>query len=607
MPIIVVNHLFPTKPPIYQIGQVLVASVGVDATFHISEFFGNLENRPPADYFADFDWGDGPVELVTGITAVTHKWLVPGRYTLIIQANLAGSIQTGSWDVDVVIARSSLTGDVVQQPWVAALHDTFADASSQTRHVLTVLPKYSGVVAGTLPVAASWGTVGTLTYTASQLAAAVNDTASRWQAAFASGFGWMPMPAKLEQAGWAHFGRDAIAVGSALAIKSGLANVEQAWRESVRDPSDGHHSTLIASNIGLLYTAMASVGPLIPLPWTPSAWGDGLGAGERSVRCADIKRYLDYLNREAYDEDKLTEIKTYRWRRLTGQYVDELPTWDADTAWAWEVSQTAMQVVYSFYLSLATATEGFSGTPGANTVNAQIMVFGNPATGQVALWLRDEVQKLWAIWQVGACRSATGGPEMSDLVAQTGGSHGGFVGVRGVAMQAVTGSLDIVSPFDIRQLQTLLTPSLRAAMPAYKGSAITTMVQQTGVSVTSDLAPDGAVRRSASLTVATGDATNVSAYAVDVTRPALALDTFDKRRGGLRPHAAMAVLARQTQVASQDTDTRSPTCGVCNPTQSGGPTASGGKLVLTTTAAGQVALEAWKRKVGYAGGAANGN
>jgi hypothetical protein len=376
-----------------------------------------------------------------------------------------------------------------------------------------------------------WGTPGALTPTAGELAQAVDDAATRWQNAYATGFGRMPMPREdLEWGVWAHTAMDAVAVGINDNLIADLTGIETTWREVVRAPSVGHRLQTLASNLSTLTANQGNlIGDLTRLGWSAETT-EYLGAGERSVRMADAMRWLEYKLRETDDSVAVDSVTTARWRRLAQLYADHLPEIDYDTAWAWEVAQAAIQTVYAFYSRLGTR---------ANTVNAQILVVGNPQTRHVGLKLVDAVQGIWAAWTAGPGTSIDDTPSLADLVAEGGSADGPFVRSRGVAVRAATPPAPWA--WDMRRFESLLAALPRMADPIFDSvaaSTLTTMTAQTGLTPIRAILPDGATRTYV-------EPTDSGLLAADVTRPGLPLSQFDWARGGLRPHAAYLLWSQQ--------------------------------------------------------------
>ena len=352
-------------------------------------------------------------------------------------------------------------------------------------------------------------------------------------------FGRMAMPVgRLEQAVWAEFALEAVAVGTSDSVAKFMALLENAWREANRGGSGGHRGVGLASATADVIANVDDYSALLSLGWAPQLQ---LGSGHRSVRAPDIMRWLEYLHREADDRVAETAITTARVRRLAQMYASEIPSFNADVAWAWEVAQAAMQAVYSFYFAL----DAGGAMPGANAQSACVLVLGDPATRTVTVRLVDAVTQVWAVWQVGPALAEGQSPALDDLAvgARPLASKGSYVSARGVAVGG-TGATPAPMAWDVRRIESLLLPELRAASTGYGISfgpaGITHLTDQASAvlqTVTTALVQDGTQRRYA--TVAAADA-----VVADVCKPSILLTSFDRQRGGLRPHAAWSLAGR---------------------------------------------------------------
>lgn len=566
-----VSHLFPTKQPVYAVGQKLFAPVATALTFNAYDFVPNLTNTSRVNK-VNWDFGDGSINLTDGTTtpgSAVHTYAEPGTYTIACQvlyglnasapAEVAQSIQTSSREIEVFITLAQIK-DSALLPWVASIHDSFRDdASGEVRHTVVVMPLLSAVVTDSAVGATSWGSADSLTLTDALLAQAVDDGASRLQASYATGLGRMAFPTgQLEQAVWAEFSLESIAIGTNDTVSAKMAAVENAWREFARGAGDGHRVVSMATALTDVFTNITA-GTLTSnflkqLPWTPTT---NLSAGTSSVRTADAMRWLEYRNQEVDDRQTQAATTNALWRRMASLYTDEAPTFDPNTAWAWETAQAVAQCVYAFYFALDPAGTN----KGGNMQSAQILALGDPKTRSLTVYLTDSTSKVWAVWQVGLVAGTAGTPSLAQMRGQTDGSlaGGNFVGARGVAY-GTTGNL--ANNWDIRRLESLLTPELRSATSTYGGTVTTiaNVVAQASadlLTVTLAYPQDGAVRRYA--TPSTG------LFAADVVRPAIAIDAFDAKRGGLRPHAALAVaLGKGFGVrAGSNTRDKETSCGVC--------------------------------------------
>lgn len=475
---------FPTKGPRFATGQRLFALVNSALTFDAADYIPNLNNASGANYTGcsvNWDFGDGSVNLTATIASVaTHKYQEPGSYIVTCQLISGGTdtaaidvpqlVMSGQRDIEISINLTDITTTAFA-PFIAAIHDTFRDEmSGQLRHALLILPKMSAVDTGGTP-ASSWGAADVVlnpVLSDAILAQAVDDAASRFQASYASGFGRMAFPTdNLEQAVWAEFGLDALAVGTSDEVASNMAAVENAWREIARGPGDGHRGVALAAAVAAATTAVqATTGPgaygrLYQLPWATIS-GTSLTSGSSSVRAADVMRWLEYQNREIDDRMVLsTTLKTAQLRRLDRDYVAEVPDFDADTAWAWEIAQAAQEAVYSFY----TAIDALNAQAGANMQNAAILVLGDPKTRNATIQIVDSTTKLWAMWQVGLVNAADGCPTLAQMAGRPGQVGGNYVGVRGVAVTSYAGSASVPATWDLRRLESMFSPDLRAATP----------------------------------------------------------------------------------------------------------------------------------------------
>ena len=518
------THLFPNKPVLNAVGQTLVVDVDTPVTFTDAEFFANLSRAGATG--GNWDFGDGTrAPSVAGVA--THTFASPGNYSVQFQANVDGRLLTCKWLVKVVIKRLLFESNV-SVPWTGAVHDTFVAEDGQLRHAIVVLPKLCAVVPGR--GVGSWGTpVAWVPPTADQLAAACDEAASRLQSGFAAGLGHMQMPsAKLEQAVYAHFANDGLAVGTNDTVIDYCARLESVWRELERGPNDGHRLPALANVVKEFAGAVTLLSTCKPMGWEAST-ADFAGTADVSVQGAAVRQWLEYANAESDDNVALAALLVWNLRQLSGQYAKPPPpAYDHSLALAWEAAQQAIQCVYSFYQSL--------GDPDA-TEHAAILVLIDPQSRQLSVRLIDNTAKLWACWQVGPSNAAAA-PSFADMVLEAGEPHGGFVQARGVA---AAGSGDVLWPWDMRRIESLLSAGVRAETPQFSGitAAVTRAVSQTGLAVGRVFQPDGTVRQHATLT-------NLGWVAADVIRPTVPLDAFAPPRGGMQPHAALNYLIKTT-------------------------------------------------------------
>lgn len=551
------THLFPTKQPVFAVGQKLFAKLLTPLTFDAYSFVPNLNNTSNISN-VNWDFGDGSVNLADGTTntSVTHKYEQVGPFMVTCEvmygdSAIAGetgqSVQTTTREIEVVILTSDVAGGEADAPvpWVAAIHDTFRrDVSGHVRHALVLLPALSAVVTDEKP--GQWGTAdGFANVTDKLLAKATDDAASRLQASYAAGLGRMAFPVdQLEQAVWAEMGLESVAIGTSGPLASKMTAIENAWREFIRGSGDGHRLVTIAEALDGLYQSggVPNFSGIKQLPWTPERY---LTAGTSSVRTADVMRWLEYANQEIDDRIAQGSVATALGRRLSQQYVSEVPSFHADTAWAWETAQAVAQCIYAFYCGIHTDADGTN--PGADMVSARVLALGDPATRNLTVFLADSANDLWAVWQVGLVANEGGSCTLANMRGKADNSMGAgkFVGVRGVAYK----SDESTFPCDIGRLESFFSPELRQATSTFDGtvSGLSNIVAQDPddlATVTIAYPQDGAKRRYATPLSLT--------YVADVVRQAIAIDSFDNQRGGLRPHAALAV-ALAKRVGSRQT------------------------------------------------------
>ena len=514
-----VTHLFPNKAVPNAIGQKLLALVGSTVIFDLKDFVENLSNA--ASFSGNWDFGDGTRANGTTAASASHAFASPGEYPVSLQAVVDGRLLTYSWTVQVV-AQRLLFESTVSIPWTAGAQTTFTDETGRRRHALIILPKLCAAVA--TEAIGSWGTPTALAPTADLLAAACDNLALRLQNAYAASLGWLEVPsAPLEQGVYAHFANDALAVGTSDTLVDKLSLIESAWREVARGAAQGHRWPAVANAVGDLQAGVSSLAALVPLGWEGGSTYY-VAAGEKSVRAAAVRQWVEYACREAADEKLLTTLEVWRWRQLAAQYVGNPPQFDPGQLLAWEASQLGIQAVYGFYQALGNANA---------IVNAVILVLIDPETRQVSLRLYNETANLWAVAQAGFGADATAKPELPDMLLEQGPSSGNWVGARAVGACNTSGPMPW--PWDLRRLQSLFEAKQRADAPQFSaiGSAvIERYADKQGLSVTERVQQDGATRRSVSLVSPTY-------LAADVIRPAIAADAYAALRGGMRPHAAM--------------------------------------------------------------------
>lgn len=538
-----VAHQFPTKQPVYAVGQKLFALVNSQLTFHAYDFLPNLTNTSNVSN-VNWDFGDGTLNLNDGTTAtdVTHTYAEIGRYIVMCQVMYGASASSNDTAQSVlvterqieIIADFTTLFSAAPVAWVAAIHDTFQDdTTGKTVHALVLLPKLSAVIAGSAVAAATWGLATPGTLTNEMLAQAADDSASRLQAAYAAGFGKMAFPSgQLEQAVWAECGLESVSLGTSEDLVTDMTAVENTWREFARAAGDGQRVVAMANAVRTLVAAVTSLASLTPLAWSPTAY---YAVGDRAVGTANIMRWLEYRNQEVDDRIAQSSLATALWRRIAQDCAKKVPEFHADTAWAWETAQAVAQCVYAFYYTLG-------GTdPGGPMQNAQVLALGDPSSRSLTIYLVDATTKVWAVWQVGLVAATDGTPSFAQMSGKADGSLGGgkFVGVRCVAAGA-KGSATIANAWDVRRLETFFSSSMRAASPTFGGSSLTGLISTVSgqisavlPQITTAFPQDGATRRFATPATDT--------FIADVVRPAIPLDSFDGCRAGLRPHAALAL------------------------------------------------------------------
>lgn len=520
--------MFPVTPITLPQGLHLVVVAGSLVTFNVDQMLGNLTTLTTFEY--NFDWGDGSTSSgvrTPALSTTTHQWDQPGRYTVQMQALIGGAVQTGSWTVEVALPRAEF-GAATGLPWLAAAQGSLVGANGEVRHALLLLPELSRVEPGS--DVGVWGAT-TLSPTLAQVTQATELALARWQAAYAFGFGRLPMPrAPISEGIWAHFAQESLPVGTSTVVGSAFDEFERIWREVTAAGDDPRWLEQLA-------TAVAAATANLPTPaltaLTPLGWpgtGDYLGAGPGSVRMADVMRWLEYRLAEIDDDQTSANVPVWAWRRQVGQAAPDVPAVDPQAAWCWEVAQAAMQTVAAFM--------GALGAQG-NTERCAALVLANPANGQVSLRVVDAMDGMWSMLQVGP-----GDQELqdSDLVAEGGARAGSAVAARGQTVASLSGTAQLPpNPWNPQRVAEALSPSAQLAYPTYDLTSLTTpelVDSQQGSDVVHSVGPQGSVRRARSVVLSGGHTLGIA----DVCRPSLPLPDPLHFRSGMRPHALLALL-----------------------------------------------------------------
>ena len=529
--------MYPVTPVRGAVGQRLAVLAGSATSFALDDYANNLIGVTTYDY--TMDWGDGSVNsgVRTPVALTTsHAWSTPGQYTVQLQTVIAGAVQTFSWNVLVAWTRTDFA--VTQRlPWVATVQTTLKSQIAGTRHLILLVPGQTNLGEPGLAPGA-WGAEVALALTEDVLIRACDDAVLRWQSAYANGFGRIAMPAaRLPVTVAAAFSMDAIQVGSTNAIEQTGALVERSWREIADDPAGGLFLPPLVTQIQSWLTRANTtpLADLTPMPWTN---GDFLTAGEKSVQMAAVMRWTEYKLQEIDDNQTAANVPVWSWRRQTQQADKPAPTPDMGSAWAWEVAQAASQVTAAFFAALD-ATDGLP-----YVAEAMAAVFANPATGVATLRIGGGNLPFWLVLQAAPASRANEEIAVADMAFETGGGRGGFVAARAflVANTAVVAPTMPPYQWDVGRASAIFDGNVGVDAPVLQAApagTVTLMTEQTGQETKCWLMPDGARRRAA--TVA-GPGTD-QWTTVDVVRPAMALPDPATFRGGMRPHAVLAVLA----------------------------------------------------------------
>lgn len=155
-----VNHLFPTRQPVFALGQKLIAPVQTALTFNPFDFIPNLTNTSEVSN-VNWDFGDGSTNLADGSTAasVAHTFAEVGRYIVSCQVmygasattnETAQSTQMTQREVEIIITPAQLFTTAIL-PFIASIHGTFRDdKTGKVAHALVILPQMSAVVTGSV-------------------------------------------------------------------------------------------------------------------------------------------------------------------------------------------------------------------------------------------------------------------------------------------------------------------------------------------------------------------------------------------------------------------------------------------------------------------------
>ena len=521
--------MFPVTPITLPQGLHLVVVAGSLVTFNVDQMLGNLTTLTTFEY--NFDWGDGSTSSgvrTPALSTTTHQWDQPGRYTVQLQALIGGAVQTGSWTVEVALPRAEF-GAATGLPWLAAAQGSLVGANGEVRHALLLLPKLSRVEPDRS--VGYWVGATTLSPTLAQVTQATELALARWQAAYAFGFGRLPMPrAPIGEGIWAHFAQESLPVGTSTNLGAAFDEFERIWRELTAAGDDPRWLEHLANAVATETTTLqgATLASLTPLGWPGT--GDYLGAGPGSVRLADVMRWLEYRLAEIDDDQTSANVPVWAWRRQVGQAAPDVPAVDPQSAWCWEVAQAAMQTVAAFM--------GALGSQG-NTERCAALVLANPANGQVSLRVVDTMDGMWSMLQVGP-----GDQELqdSDLLAEGGPRAGSAVAARGQTVASLPGTAQLPpNPWNPQRVAEALSPSAQLAYPTYDLTSLTApelVDSQQGSDVVHSVGPQGSVRRARSVVLSGGHTLGIA----DVCRPALPLPDPLRFRSGMRPHALLALL-----------------------------------------------------------------
>ncbi len=520
--------MYPVTPINLPQGLALVVGAGSLVTFDVDDMIGNLTSLTTFEY--NFDWGDGSTS--SGVrtplaTTTTHQWDQPGRYVVQVQTLTGGAVQTYSWTVEVALDRAVLA-TAGGPPWVAAAQGSLVGANGEIRHALLLLPGLSHVATGSS--VGVWGAT-TLTADLAEVALATEAALARWQAAYAFGFGRLPIPTTpIGEGIWAHFAQESLPVGTSSSVGSSFDEFERIWRDLATAENDPRWLEQLAAAVDSATTVLqgTALTSLTPLGW--SGAGDYLGAGPSSVRMPEVARWLEYRLAEIDDDQTSANVPVWAWRRQAGQAAPDVPAVDPQAAWCWEVAQAAMQTV--------AALMGALGSQG-NTELCSALVLANPANGQVSLRVYDATDGIWSSLQVGPGHVAQSD---ADLVVEGGPRSSSAVAARG---QTVA-NLDWTSvmppnPWNPERVAEALSPSMQLEYPTYALASPTLPAlvdNQTGTDVTHSIGPQGSKRRSTSLVLAGPLTVGI----VDVCRPSLPMPDPLRFRSGMRPHALLALL-----------------------------------------------------------------
>jgi hypothetical protein len=453
---------------------------------------------------------------------------------------IGGAVQTYSWRLSVVWARSRTTGDIAT-PWVASVPTSLRAAGTEFRQLLVIAPLRCNVVhtaQADLTGVGDWGAASASTILADRLTAACDDALCRWQAGYANGFGRIPVPRSRFDAAMAlSFPLDQLTFGSNDAIRKAAAAFEVRWREMATDPAGGLVWPDLKTDLDTIVSAgnSATLAALNPEPW---AQGDYLAAGDRSVRMAQVMRWTEYALREVDDNQTAANVPVWAWRRQAQQGMVPEPKVDMAAAWSWEVVQAACQVASQFFAVLDGNVANFAGATAA--------VFANPVNGHVTLRLHGGATRpVWAVLQVGPGASADAEIAGADMALEAGQAAGPWIAARAVAMANTAAAASVMPPYvwDVERALAAFDRTLAANSPVLQNMTagqVMLSTEQSGQQITTWLMPDGTERRVASVSA------GLDTWAIaDVRRPALALPDPKRMRSGMRPHALLQLLGGQ--------------------------------------------------------------
>ncbi|MBM4342802.1 MAG: PKD domain-containing protein [Deltaproteobacteria bacterium] len=532
--------MYPVTAVEGAVGERLVVLALTSVKFELAKYANKLSNVTTFEW--TFDWGDG--DITSGVYApatpdTTHKWTSPGEYEVQLQTVIGGALQSFSWRVSVVWDRTHTTG-AQATPWVAVAHTSLRDDNNRFRHLVCLRPGNSNPIETTDGSALEVGQWGTPTAVAfddsnSSVRIALDDALLRLQAAFAYSLGRLPFPQdRIDAAVSLAFPLDQICMGTNDGFRQFVALLEMNWRQAAIDFAQGLDWPSLASLTQLIALNAMTLDTLDTMPWAVAAFA---GAGDRSVRMAEVMRWNEYALRELDDNQTAANVPVWSWRRQVQQRLEPLPRAHWETVWLWEAAQVASQVG-----SLLLDRLGSVGAP----ASATIALFANPETRQVTLRVQGDPAYLpfWAVLQVGPTASpdvAITAQQMASDADLRGGDHvaGRAVLVCNTAPAPEPPSTRAMPPYtwDVGRALAAFDSNAVQGQPVFDdvvAEQVRLSTQQVGQAITTALMQDGAVRRTFA---AAGDN-----YLVDIVRPAMPLPDPLKMRTGIRPHALMNLL-----------------------------------------------------------------